>query len=49
MIWGCDVFSGSMFNFNGDGKTDTVEAAIGFQFLDELRKEGEDDDEENDS
>ncbi len=30
MIWDNDDFFGGMFDFNGDGQTDAVEAAIGF-------------------
>ena len=43
MIWGNDDFFGGMFDFNGDGRTDAVEAAIGFQVLEEMDR---DDDEE---
>ena len=46
MIWDNDDFFGGMFDFNGDDQTDAVEAAIGFQVLDEMSQE---DDEENDS
>lgn len=30
MIWGSDDFFGGMFDFNSDGQTDGIEAAIGF-------------------
>ena len=43
MIWDNDDFFGGMFDFNGDGQTDAVEAAIGFQVLEEMDR---DDDEE---
>ena len=46
MVWGNDDFFGGMFDFNADGQTDVVEAAIGFQILDEMDRE---DDEDNDS
>ena len=42
-----DFFAG-MFDFNGDGKTDFIEAAIGFQILDEMRREEEDGKKKND-
>ena len=29
MIWDNDDFFGGMFDFNGDGQTDAVEAALG--------------------
>lgn len=43
MVWGNDDFFGGMFDFNSDGQTDAVEAAIGFQVLEEMDR---DDDEE---
>ena len=43
MIWDNDDFFGGMFDLNGDGQTDAVEAAIGFQVLEEMDR---DDDEE---
>ena len=46
MILNNDDFFGGMFDFNGDGQTDSVEAAIGFQILDEMDRE---DNEDNDS
>ncbi|MBQ6067424.1 MAG: hypothetical protein IJK89_11465 [Clostridia bacterium] len=46
MVWGNDDFFGGMFDFNGDGQTDSVEAALGYQILDEMDRE---DDEDNDS
>ena len=46
MIWNNDDFFGGMFDFNGDGRTDAVEAALGCQILDEMDLE---DDEDNDS
>ncbi len=48
MIWDNDDFFGGMFDFNGDGQTDAVEAAIGFQVLDEMRHEDNKDEEEKD-
>ena len=37
-----DIFSGGPFDFNGDGRTDPSEMALGFMMLDELgRKERE--------
>lgn len=41
MIWDNDDFFGGMFDFNGDGQTDAVEAAIGFQVLDEMGQSNE--------
>ena len=46
MVWGNDDFFGGMFDFNGDGQTDAVEAVLGYQILDEMDRE---DDEDNDS
>ena len=43
MIWDNDDFFGGMFDFNGDGQTDAVEAAIGFQVLDEMTREDDKD------
>ena len=48
MVWGNDDFFGEMFDFNSDGQTDAVEAAIGFQVLDEMDREDDEDKEEND-
>ena len=45
MIWNNDDFFGGMFDFNGDGQTDVVEAAIGFQVLDEMSREKDENDE----
>lgn len=36
-----DIFSGGPFDFNGDGKLDAGEMAVGFMMLDELGKEKE--------
>lgn len=47
MIWDNNDFFGGMFDFNGDGQTDAVEAAIGFQVLDEMSREEEDNDSDN--
>ena len=47
MIWDNTDFFGGMFDFNGDGQTDFVEMALGFQILDEMRRE-EDGDTDND-
>ena len=41
MVWDNEDFFGGMFDFNGDGQTDAVEAAIGFQVLDELSQNDE--------
>ena len=50
MIWNNDDFFGGMFDFNGDGQTDAVEAAIGYQILDEMSRDNNKDREsENDS
>lgn len=46
MIWDNDDFFGGVFDFNGDGQTDAAEAALGYQILDEMDRE---DDEDNDS
>lgn len=45
MVWDNDDFFGGMFDFNGDGQTDAVEAALGYQILDEMSREDEDADE----
>ena len=34
-----DMFSGGPFDFNGDGRTDPGEMALGFMLLDSLGKE----------
>ena len=47
MLWNNDVFFGGMFDFNGDGQTDTVEASIGFQVLYEMSREDEDEGEDD--
>jgi hypothetical protein len=50
MIWNNNDFFGGMFDFNGDGQTDAVEAAIGFQVLDEMSRENnKDGDDEDDA
>ena len=49
MIWDKDDFFGGMFDFNRDGQTDAVEATIGFQILDEISREDDEDNEDNDS
>lgn len=36
-----DIFSGGPFDFNGDGRTDASELALGFMMLDGLGKEKE--------
>lgn len=36
-----DIFSGGPFDFNGDGKTDAGEMALGLMMMDELGKERE--------
>ena len=40
-MWGNDDFFGGMFDFNGDGQTDAVEAALGYQILDEMNRDEE--------
>ena len=44
-MWGNDDFFGGMFDLNGDGHTDEIETAVGFQILDDWRRE---DSEKND-
>ncbi len=44
MVWGNDDFFGGMFDFNGDGHTDMVEAYLGFQILEEADREDDEDD-----
>ena len=46
MVWDNGGFFGGMFDLDGDGQTDAVEAAIGFQVLDEMSRETEDGEEE---
>lgn len=36
-----DIFKGGPFDFNGDGKMDVGEMALGFMMLNELQKEEE--------
>lgn len=36
-----DIFSGGPFDFNGDGRTDPGEMALGLMMLNELQKEEE--------
>ena len=43
MFWDDTDFFGGMFDFNGDGHTDFVEMALGFQILDEMDREADDD------
>ena len=38
-MWNNDDFFGGMFDFNGDGQTDAVEATLGSQILDEMDRE----------
>lgn len=47
MVWGNDDFFGGMFDFNSDGQTDAVEAAIGFQVLDEMDRDDNQETEED--
>ena len=47
MIWDNDDFFGGMFDFNSDGQTDVVEAAIGFQVLDEMSRDDDGNDDFN--
>ena len=49
MIWDNDDFFGGMFDFNDDGQTDAVEAAIGFQVLDEMTREDDKDNKDKDN
>ena len=49
MIWDNDEFFGGMFDFNGDGQTDEMEAAIGFQILNEMSREDDDNDDADNS
>ena len=44
MSW--DLF-GEMFDLNGDGETDMIEQAIGFSILDEMSRDGEDEEEDD--
>ena len=43
MIFGNDDFFGGMFDFNGDGRTDMIEAYMGFQILEEMDREDDPD------
>ena len=47
MIWDNDDFFGGLFDFNGDGQTDAIEASIGFQILDDMDREDDEDSESN--
>ena len=38
-----DEIFGGMFDFNNDGHTDCIEAALGFQILNEMDAEDEED------
>ncbi len=44
MIWNDDDFIGGLFDFNGNGKTDAAEQALGFMILDDMSQEDEDND-----
>ena len=46
LIWDNDDFFGGIFDFDSDGQTDIVEAALGYQIFDEMDR---DDDENNES
>lgn len=39
---------GNLFDFNGDGHTDAIEAAMGFAIMEELSTDEEDEDEGDD-
>lgn len=41
MVWDNDDFFGGMFDFDGDGKTDAIEAALCYQILDEMSQSNE--------
>lgn len=43
MIFDDTDFFGGMFDFDGDGHTDLAEMALGFQILDEMSREENDD------
>ena len=47
MIWNNGDFFGGMFDFNGDGQTDAAEAALGYQILDEMSRDDNEDDDED--
>ena len=47
MVWGNDDFFGGMFDFNSDGQTDAVEVAIGFQVLEEMDRDDNQETEED--
>ena len=47
MVWGNDDFFGGMFDFNSDGQTDAIEAALGYQILDEMSREDDDNESDN--
>lgn len=34
-----DIFGGGPFDFNGDGRTDTSELALGLMMMDEIERE----------
>ena len=48
-MWGKGDLFGGLFDFNGDGETDAMEAAIGFQMLEEAEREDSEEDEEEES
>ena len=41
MIFGSDDFFGRMFDFDGDSKTDMLEAFMGLQILEDLYREND--------
>ena len=43
-----DLFGG-MFDFNGDGTTDPIEAGLGYMILDDILSEDDDTDADDDS
>ena len=47
MIWNNDVIFGGMFDFNGDGQTDAAEEALGYQILNEMSRNNEEEDEKD--
>ena len=47
-MWGGGDLFGGLFDFNGDGETDAMEAALGFQILEEAeREDGEEEESDN--
>ena len=46
MIFGNDGLFGGMFDFDGDGHTDMIEAYMGFQILQEMDREADRDEDD---